>query len=166
MDNNLKKFRKSHDLTQQDVAEKVGISLTAYRDLETGKTQLMNDKMVKIADAVGVSLEELVIGYKPSPENSKLLEEQKIKYEDEIRQLKQSVEENITNLQKMLTLKEEIIKQMQEVIDSKNQLIDFLKSNPPQISENLEKMSQKLQEVIDAKDQLIAYLESKHQRKA
>ena len=34
----LKQKRKSYNLTQEQVALQLGISLTAYRDMETGKT--------------------------------------------------------------------------------------------------------------------------------
>lgn len=35
---NIRRIRKSRKLTQEDMAHKLGISLTAYRDLERGNT--------------------------------------------------------------------------------------------------------------------------------
>ena len=68
MDNNTVKEhiirrRKSLKLSQQDVADKIGMSRTAYRNIEKGDTKLLSDNIVKIAEAFGVGMEELVLGY-------------------------------------------------------------------------------------------------------
>ena len=59
---NLKKARKSFDYTQSELAESIGISVTAYQKLEKGKTRILNKNFSKCAEVLGVSLAELVNG--------------------------------------------------------------------------------------------------------
>lgn len=78
MDNNTVKEniirrRKRLKLSQQDVAEKIGMSRTAYRNIEKGDTRLLSENIGKIADAFGVAAEELVLGYDADPEHDQTL---------------------------------------------------------------------------------------------
>lgn len=43
------------------MANRMGIALNSYRKLERGKTSLVNEKLWQIADALGVSVRELVL---------------------------------------------------------------------------------------------------------
>ena len=62
---NIRRIRNSQGLTQEQMAGRLGISLTAYRDLETGKTSMMNANVAKIAMMFDTTIEELVLGYRP-----------------------------------------------------------------------------------------------------
>ena len=58
---NLKKFRKKAGWSQQKLAEKAGLSYNAITKIEQGAAKKPTiQTMVKIADAFGVSLDELV----------------------------------------------------------------------------------------------------------
>lgn len=63
--NKITSLRKSQNLSQEDVAMSVNLSRNAYRSLEGGDTLLLNPMLGKIADAFGMSVEE-VIFYDPS----------------------------------------------------------------------------------------------------
>lgn len=67
---NIKKFRKTHQLTQSEMADKLGISRTAYRNIENGETRLISDSITKIADILDICSEELVLGYMPDREDA------------------------------------------------------------------------------------------------
>lgn len=56
----LKKLRKDTDLTQVDVAEKLGISQPAYASWERGVKKPTQDNLVKIAQVLNVSVDYLV----------------------------------------------------------------------------------------------------------
>ena len=62
---NIRQVRKSRRFTQEEMALKLGISLTAYRDLEKGETSIVNTNLNKVADILDTSAEELVLGYRP-----------------------------------------------------------------------------------------------------
>ena len=56
---NLKKARKNSDLTQSEVAKKVGISVTAYQNYEAERRIPNARTAVLIARAVGSTVEKL-----------------------------------------------------------------------------------------------------------
>ena len=56
----IRKIRKAHGLSQEELAEKVNISTTHMSHIETGKTKLALPTIVKIANALSVSTDELL----------------------------------------------------------------------------------------------------------
>lgn len=60
----IKEERKRRKLTQEDIAEQLGITRSAYTLYETGKTQPSLETAVKLADIFQVSLDYLTGCYK------------------------------------------------------------------------------------------------------
>ena len=58
--NRLKDLREDHDYTQQQVAEKIGITQRKYSYIETGVQQLTADVLVALARFYKVSVDYLV----------------------------------------------------------------------------------------------------------
>lgn len=56
----IRKFRKAHNLSQEDLAERVSISTTHMSHIETGNTKLSLPVFVDIAVALEVSTDELL----------------------------------------------------------------------------------------------------------
>lgn len=110
---NIRRIRKNRKLTQEDVALRLGISLTAYRDLERGSTAIMNGNIHKLAEELETSPEEIVLGYKPSQQAAKTLEEMTGKYQSRMTLLEKQVEDQ-----------EKLIKTLEETIASKNEIIE------------------------------------------
>ena len=52
-------------LFRVEIAERLSISQTAYYKIERGKTSLISEHLPKIADALDLSEEALVLGYEP-----------------------------------------------------------------------------------------------------
>lgn len=133
MDNDIKKHicRKRNELhlTQNEVANKVGISLTAYRELESGKTQMLNSKIEKIANAFEMSTEELVLGYEPNPEGSKRLEELRFRHESQLEEQRSRYEEIISRLNDKISDLERLIRTLEATISDKNEIIEFQRKN-------------------------------------
>ncbi|NDO67376.1 helix-turn-helix transcriptional regulator [Schaedlerella arabinosiphila] len=57
---NIKHYRKLHNLTQQQLADKVGISHQALSFYENGIRECKIDYLIKFADVFGISVDELV----------------------------------------------------------------------------------------------------------
>ena len=57
--NNLKVFRAKHDLTQADLAERIGVTRKTINTIETGRFVPSTVLALKLARAFGVSVEEL-----------------------------------------------------------------------------------------------------------
>ena len=65
--NRLKDLREDHDYTQQQVAEKIGITQRKYSYIETGVQQLTADVLVALARFYKVSVDYL-LGRTAKPE--------------------------------------------------------------------------------------------------
>ena len=115
---NIRRMRKASRLTQEEMANKLDISLTAYRDLEKGSTNIVNANVIKIAQLLDTSTEELVLGYRPVQTPVKLLEDMRSEYGGRI----STMERRITDLEKL-------VESLQETINTKNEIITMLKKS-------------------------------------
>lgn len=109
---NIRNFRKSHRLTQSEMAERLGISRTAYRNIEAGETKLINDTVGKIAGILEIDTAELVLGYPPQKTAGRNQEKEIERMSLEIARL----ENEIANLRKHLETQEELIRTKDEII--------------------------------------------------
>ena len=60
----LRRLRKERRMTMKEVAEKIGVPITTYREWEYGRG-ITGEPYMRIADALAVSLIELMTGKKP-----------------------------------------------------------------------------------------------------
>ena len=56
----IRKFRKAHSFSQEELAEKVGISTTHMSHIETGNTKLSLTVLVKLALALEVNTDDIL----------------------------------------------------------------------------------------------------------
>lgn len=59
---NLRRARKKKHLTQQDIADRTGISRTVYGKYETGDVEIGVTNLFAICDAIGVRPEAVLMG--------------------------------------------------------------------------------------------------------
>lgn len=57
---NIRKYRKAYDYTQEELAEKVGISVTHLSHIETGNTKLSLPVFITLAEILQVHTDELL----------------------------------------------------------------------------------------------------------
>lgn len=114
---NIRRMRKASRLTQEEMANKLDISLTAYRDLEKGSTNIVNANVIKIAQLLDTSTEELVLGYRPVQTPAKLLEDMRSEYGG-----------RISAMQRRITDLEKLVETLEEIINTKNEIITMLKN--------------------------------------
>ena len=56
----IRKVRKAYGLSQEELAEKVGISTTHMSHIETGNTKLSLPVFVELAEALGIRTDEML----------------------------------------------------------------------------------------------------------
>lgn len=56
----LKLLRSKYQLTQAKMAEKINISITAYQDLESSKTNIINANFLKVLEHFDLDLVEFL----------------------------------------------------------------------------------------------------------
>lgn len=108
---NIYRIRKEKKITQQQMAERLGMSRNSYRRIESGDTVLVNDHIVQIADLLEMSPDELLLGDSAS-NGRKILDEMRVGYAQEISDRNRtisSLEERIRLLEDLVRTKDEII---------------------------------------------------------
>ncbi|MFF4943752.1 helix-turn-helix domain-containing protein [Streptomyces rubiginosohelvolus] len=61
----IRAARLHANLSQQDVVERTGMDRSAYQDLEAARTSPLLDNLLRISDAIGVPLSDLVREERP-----------------------------------------------------------------------------------------------------
>ena len=56
----IRRLREHHNLTQVDVCGRAGIDIASYSRIEQGHASPLLDTLIRIADAMGVELADLV----------------------------------------------------------------------------------------------------------
>lgn len=113
---NIRKIRKARKLTQEAIALQMGISLTAYRDLEKGDTAIVNGNLMKIAALLDTPPEEIVLGYRPAQTEG-----------INIQKMQEEYSGKIDTLLKRISDLEKLVNSQEETIQSKNEIISMLK---------------------------------------
>ena len=116
--NNIFNLRKSRKLTQNALADSLKISANSYRAIEKGKTAIINQHVVRMANLFEMSTEELVLGYDPAQLTESSIEEIKAEYGNKVCTLEE-------RLEKM----EKLVESLEETIASKNEIINMLKKS-------------------------------------
>ena len=130
---NIRNFRKIYKLTQSEMADKLGISRTAYRNIESGETRLISENVSRIADILHIRTEDLVLGYSPEPGQkeknrrpgsiSAQLAEMKRAHEKETEEMSSE----IIRLKKDLQYLTRRIEDLEELLKTKDEIITMMK---------------------------------------
>jgi transcriptional regulator with XRE-family HTH domain len=56
----IRRVREHHNLSQRQVCERTGIDVATYSRIEQGHSSPLLDTLIRIADAIGVELADLV----------------------------------------------------------------------------------------------------------
>lgn len=120
---NIRRKREELRLTQQEMAERLGLSRTAYRNIEDGRTKLVSDKLQPIADIFGISPGELVMGFDPVSFNVDLLKEEN-DHKEKIREITDYYETRLKHMNETLELKDGYIRTQNDIINRLNTQLD------------------------------------------
>ena len=129
MSENLRKARTNQGLTQSDIAERLDISVTAYQKIESGKTRIINKNYEKCAKELGLSLSELVNGFKPVRDADSKIEDVKKEYKSKIDSLKAALHNDIEKLTNKIADLENTIGDKDKIIHTQELLIEHLQKD-------------------------------------
>ena len=62
---NIIRKRTEEGISQEEMARRLDVSRNTYRSIEKGQTNIISRRLDEIAALLNVSVEELVLGYKP-----------------------------------------------------------------------------------------------------
>ena len=126
--NNLSRSRKEAGISQEVLAERLHMNRNTYRNIETGRTRIINRHMEKIAAELDTTVEELILGYKigdpdSDPRWEDLRNEQKSRYQALLNSYERKIDEDAQRL----SLQDRRIEELKASLRDKTDLIAFLK---------------------------------------
>ena len=77
---NIYRKRNEEGISQDEMARRLGIVRNTYRKIERGPVRLLSEHIDGIAEVLGTTPEELVLGYKPF-DGSGMLDEIRMEYD-------------------------------------------------------------------------------------
>lgn len=115
---NVANLRTSRGITQEEMADRMGICLSSYRDFEKGDTAMISQHIFRAAEILETSVEEILLGYRPEQSDGPFLEDVRQEYGGKISIL----ERRIADLEKLVA-------SLEETISSKNEIITMLRKS-------------------------------------
>ncbi|MBX2953945.1 MAG: helix-turn-helix domain-containing protein [Leadbetterella sp.] len=146
----VKAIRTEKGLSQEEVAERIGMTQGNYGRLERGQTQLTIERLEQLADVFGMSVSSIMsyeIGESINKEDFQYYFNLCQKLEKQIAKLKSDIEyydeessndfsklekakelhkNEVKSLKEKIILKDEIIKERDKTIEDKNRMISIL----------------------------------------
>ena len=125
---NITKVRKAAGISQSDMADRLGVSRTAYRNLEKGETRLISVNVEKIAEILNTTPEELVLGYKPDERDvSGRVKDIYAEFDSEKAEIRNGYEKEILRLREQIANMQEHIELLKDAGKTKDEIIALLK---------------------------------------
>ncbi len=126
--NNLSRSRKEAGISQEVLAERLHMNRNTYRNIETGRTRIINRHMEKIAAELDTTVEELILGYKiGDPDSDPRWEDMRNEQKSRYQALLNSYERKIDEDAQRLSLQDRRIEELKASLRDKTDLIAFLK---------------------------------------
>lgn len=130
--------RRMLGISQDEMASRLGIDRNTYGNLETGKTRIINRHMHAIAEQLGSSLEELLLGYQPvDPET--IMHEGDLTYDAKIQTLITGYETQLEADALRIEQQRKRIVELEAALQDKTDLITFQKEKLAEYQKNGEK---------------------------
>lgn len=124
----IRKLRENQQLTQDDMAERLGISKNGYGKIERGQSELSLKRLKQIAEILGVDMAELM-------NNKDLIFIGKNR--DFVQNNYHDNQIQIEKLQLIIKHQEQRIDDLQKLLEQKDELINLLKHTTVQCNDEL-----------------------------
>lgn len=137
----INRKRLSMGLTQSEMAARLKIDRNTYRNIEKGKTRMVNEHLNDIASILEAETDELILGYLPGdPETDPILREKTLEYDNKTASMAASYSRKIEEDRITIQLLNKKIEDLQESLRDKTDLISFQKEKIAEYEKLLGKM--------------------------
>ena len=140
---NIRHYRNLRGMSQRELSESSGINLKTLQRYESGETPILKDDAAwLLSGALKISVEELLLGYKPSRDAAKEVQENKQNYEAVLAGERAAFEEKLRQKDKEISLLEknnEDLRSSLERAHQMNRMYERRLSDHPENEENPEK---------------------------
>lgn len=129
---NIMNLRLERSLTQRQMAEELGMARNTYRSIEKGKTQMISETVMKVAEWAGVTPEEIVLGYLPSESGSIQLKEARERFNKRVNEITEEYEARIAGLMKEIRMLNDLLKEKDDNIRNLKSIVALIEKGQEQ----------------------------------
>lgn len=125
---NIIKARKKLSMSQEMMAEKIGISRTAYANIESGRTCLINKNLCKIANIIDIPEIKLfadITNYSQKDEQENIYNDRIIEYQDKISLYENQFLKIKNDKDKEIRILKNDIKRLEALCKTQEKVIEF-----------------------------------------
>lgn len=115
---NLENIRLNKKLSQEEMANVLGVARNTYRNIEKGRTKLISDTVMKVAEWAEITPEEVVLGYVPVDDKDSVLKETRERLNDRIKGLTEEYEARLERQRTEIEFLRELNKEKDDNIRS------------------------------------------------
>lgn len=119
---NIERLREESGMSQDAVAIKIGKARNTYGNIVRGKTRILNENIQALADVFGVSVEEILLGYKPVNPSSHTLRDND-NHQEQLHRLTEDYERRLSEARltiegqaKQIATLEDYVKTLQDMV--------------------------------------------------
>lgn len=123
---NIMKIRLEHNLSQVEMADILGVARNTYRNIEKGKTRLLSDTVIKVAEWAGKTPEEVTLGFYPTEPGSDSLRDARERYNNQVKNLSDEYEARVESLTKEILLLKDLVKEKDDNIRNLKTIVALL----------------------------------------
>lgn len=127
--NNIRQRRRTLSISQTEMAERLGIERNTYRNIERGRTRIINCRLEEIARELKITPEELLMTYPqydPARE-ARLQDEAQARYDGQVEILTQAYERKLAEAGEKIGSLEKRISELEATLRDKCEIIGFLR---------------------------------------
>lgn len=127
--NNIRQRRRTLSISQTEMAERLGIERNTYRNIERGRTRIINCRLEEIARELKITPEELLMAYPqydPARE-ARLQDEAQARYDGQVEILTQAYERKLAEAGEKIGSLEKRISELEATLRDKCEIIGFLR---------------------------------------
>lgn len=128
---NVREYRIGHSMTQQQMADRLGITREAYSRIENGITKLISDYIFRISEILDVSPQDLIMG-EDAPSRDGLLMEARGEMEDRLIHMSNEYERKLEARDTEIASLRELCDTQKETIATQKEIISMLKRRIPE----------------------------------
>jgi len=125
---NILKIRLEHNLSQEEMADILGVARNTYRNIEKGKTRMISDTVIKLAEWAGKTPEEVTLGYYPSEPGSARLKDAREQFNNRVKALTDEYEMKVDALMKEILLLKDLVKEKDDNIRTLKSMVALLEN--------------------------------------
>ena len=125
---NLLKIRLEHNLSQEEMADILGVARNTYRNIEKGGTRLLSETIMKVAAWAGITPEEVALGYAPVETGSTKLKDARERFNYKVKALTEDYEARLDALRQENALLKDLIKEKDDNIRTLKSLVALLEN--------------------------------------